>query len=68
MLKVHRNDTVGFQFEFDGVLLTLRPHPDHGISGSIAIKEDGKVRLVSFHGRQPELAFPLEVHNEGELK
>lgn len=62
--KVHRNDKEqGLQVEWKGVLLTLRPNRHHGLSGSIAVKDDdGKVRLLEFHGDHPEAPFPVRLH------
>ncbi len=69
MLDVEKNDEEGFQAEFGNVLLTLMVNPNHGISGSIAIKGEGqKVRLLEFHGSSPQEPFPLHLHeSEGQL-
>lgn len=63
--KIHKNDDEGLQVEWCGVLLTLRPNGHHGVSGSIAVKDDdGKLQLLSFHGQTQKILFPMEFHGE----
>ncbi len=68
MFKVHRNDETGLQIELDGALITLRPNEHHGLSGNLCVKKDGVMRLVAFHGKHPEMTFPLEVHDVEEKR
>lgn len=61
--KVHRNGPDGFQVEWKGVLLSIRlNNPHHGIMGSVAVKEDGELKLLEFHGESANKIFPMSVH------
>jgi hypothetical protein len=62
--EIHRNGKDGAQVEWEGVLLTLQPNKHHGISGSVAIKKDGKMVLLTFHGQDAKNLFPLAVHED----
>jgi hypothetical protein len=66
-MNIHKNDDEGLQVEWQGVLLTLRPNGHHGLSGSIAVKDNGKLQVLSFHGQSQETLFPMEFHEEGVL-
>ena len=62
--EIHRNDKKGTQVEWNGILLTVQSNEHHGISGSVAIKKDGKMVLLTFHGQSHEEMFPLSVHED----
>jgi hypothetical protein len=64
-LSFSKNDRDGFQVEWRGVLLTLRPNDHHGLSGSIAEKDDDKISLLEFHGTSSEMPFPAHFHESG---
>ena len=62
-LKTDKNDEEGTQFEWRGVLVTLRPNEHHGFSGSVALsRDDGGIDMVEFHGSETALGFPLGIH------
>ena len=64
-MEIHKNDNEGLQVEWRDVLLTLRPNAHHGISGSIAVKDkEGGTHLLHFHGKHPEMTFPVALHEE----
>jgi len=64
-VRIHKNDDEGLQAEWRGVLLTLRPNHHHGVSGSIAIKDDdGSTIILNFHGQTGKIPFPMEFHEE----
>ena len=72
-MKKHFNDADGFQIEWNGILLTVRPNQHHGISGSIAVHKDGVTKVLSFHGKTDGTPapvsplvpfFPLTFHEE----
>lgn len=65
-MKIARNDNESLQVEWKGCLLTLRLNPHHGLFGSLAVHEKGKIRLLQFHGQGGDAPFPMVVH-EGEL-
>lgn len=67
VVRVAHNDVEGTQFEVDNILITIRRNGHHGIAGSIAFKENGKTKLVPFHGKGPDALFPLEVHPEEQV-
>jgi hypothetical protein len=63
-MEIEKNDEDGFQVVWRDILLTIRPNEHHGISGSIAVKDEkGKIRLLSFHG-SPGVLFPMKLHEE----
>lgn len=66
-VKIHRQDANAVQVEWRGILLTLQLNKFHGISGSIAENDEGKVKILEFHGKHPEKMFPLTFH-ESELE
>ena len=61
---VSKNDVQGFQVQWHGILLTLQTNNHHGISGSLAEMDGGKVRLLNFHGGSPRQLFPAAFHED----
>lgn len=61
-LDVSKNDVEGLQVQWHGILLTLQTNRHHGLSGSLAEMDGGKVRLLNFHGRSPGQLFPAAFH------
>lgn len=62
--SIRRSGPDGVQVEWRGILLTIQKNEFHGISGSIAKHVDGKMKLLTFHGKHPEQFFPLTLHEE----
>ena len=64
-MKVDTNDAGGVQVEWRNIILTLRPNSHHGIMGSVAeMTDDGKIRLLEFHGGSVKKLFPVRLHEQ----